>query len=515
VAFRACQDPGAVRRALSGEGHLLTEYFREEVLDGLDDGDRDFLLRTSVLERPSGEMCDAVLGVQGSADRLAHLAAAAHTFVLPLRDSGVYRYHALFREMLACGALHRFPDEVDRVRRRAVAWHRDHGEGRAAVDQALATADPALAADAMYAELAEVIHRGELATLERWLARFPDRPGHRDDIRLALCEGWLALMLGRRGDVQRWLAIAESHVGDDGPMPDGSTSRTVAVAALRMIASIGGSREVLDCARLIRDAGPDGSPYWAVAGVIAGVQEHVLGLAPDIRDAMAGPEFDARGMAAPHVVALGHLSFGAYRRGDSAEGDRLLREACEEVDRHALNDYPMVSIVHCVRAYAEALHGGADRSADAARHAEGLLATLIEVTDRGQIHLRLLLAEAALLRGDTVAAEAQLGMAEDRLFREPDAVVLHQWVDDLRARVERRRRRPPVAELTPAEQRVLDQLPTHRSLAEIGEHLYVSRNTVKSHTLSVYRKLGVAGRSQAVEQARLLGLLDRPARDLG
>ncbi len=66
-------------------------------------------------------------------------------------------------------------------------------------------------------------------------------------------------------------------------------------------------------------------------------------------------------------------------------------------------------------------------------------------------------------------------------------------------------------ELTTAEFRVLAQLPTHRSLVEIGEHLYVSRNTVKSHTQSIYRKLGVSGRSEAVARADELGLLDGPA----
>ncbi len=55
---------------------------------------------------------------------------------------------------------------------------------------------------------------------------------------------------------------------------------------------------------------------------------------------------------------------------------------------------------------------------------------------------------------------------------------------------------------------MLLELPTHRSLEEIGEVLYVSRNTVKTHAVSIYRKLGVSGRSAAVERARTLGILD-------
>ena len=55
---------------------------------------------------------------------------------------------------------------------------------------------------------------------------------------------------------------------------------------------------------------------------------------------------------------------------------------------------------------------------------------------------------------------------------------------------------------------MLQHLATHQSLSEIGEHLYVSRNTVKSHTGAIYRKLGASGRSEAIALARELGLLD-------
>jgi LuxR family maltose regulon positive regulatory protein len=61
--------------------------------------------------------------------------------------------------------------------------------------------------------------------------------------------------------------------------------------------------------------------------------------------------------------------------------------------------------------------------------------------------------------------------------------------------------------VTAAELRVLEMLPTHHSLGAIGAELYVSRNTVKSHTIAIYRKLGVSSRAAAVERARELGLL--------
>jgi ATP/maltotriose-dependent transcriptional regulator MalT len=73
--------------------------------------------------------------------------------------------------------------------------------------------------------------------------------------------------------------------------------------------------------------------------------------------------------------------------------------------------------------------------------------------------------------------------------------------------------RPPVplglkaAPMTEAERKVLRYLPTHFSIPQLAEQLHLSRHTVKSHTVSIYRKLGVSSRPAAVEMARALGLL--------
>ena len=88
--------------------------------------------------------------------------------------------------------------------------------------------------------------------------------------------------------------------------------------------------------------------------------------------------------------------------------------------------------------------------------------------------------------------------------------LLEAWVSRLQDQLERvgagdAEGRPA---LTSAELRALQYLPTHLSLKEIGERLYITRNTVKTHTISIYRKLGVTSRSAAVERGRDIGLLD-------
>ena len=71
----------------------------------------------------------------------------------------------------------------------------------------------------------------------------------------------------------------------------------------------------------------------------------------------------------------------------------------------------------------------------------------------------------------------------------------------------------PETALTSAELRVLQFLPSHLTLQQIGEHLFVSQSTVKTHVLSIYRKFGVGSRAEAVARARVLGLVERPMTD--
>ena len=120
------------------------------------------------------------------------------------------------------------------------------------------------------------------------------------------------------------------------------------------------------------------------------------------------------------------------------------------------------------------------------------------------------LAEAARLRGEVSVAADFLDLLDGLLVEEPDAVVLREWSARVRTDLGvQRRREERVVDLglTPAELRVLELLPTHFTLEEIGAELFVSRHTVKSHAVSIYRKLGVSGRSAAVERVQFLGLL--------
>jgi LuxR family transcriptional regulator, maltose regulon positive regulatory protein len=118
------------------------------------------------------------------------------------------------------------------------------------------------------------------------------------------------------------------------------------------------------------------------------------------------------------------------------------------------------------------------------------------------------LGRAYLALSDAAGVRAVLGQARDVLRARPDLGRLPAQVEELRSSLDLARQASPGASgLTTAELRLLPLLATHLTFREIGERLYISQNTVKTQAISVYRKLGVSSRGQAVQRVRAIGLL--------
>jgi LuxR family maltose regulon positive regulatory protein len=127
------------------------------------------------------------------------------------------------------------------------------------------------------------------------------------------------------------------------------------------------------------------------------------------------------------------------------------------------------------------------------------------------VQVRVELARCHLALPDTAAARTLLREADEILRRRPDLGIFVLQVEDLRAELAQVKDKssPGASALTAAELRLLPLLSTHLSLPEIGQEMFLSRNTIKSQAYSIYRKLGVSSRSQAVTHAAQLGLLER------
>ena len=275
----------------------------------------------------------------------------------------------------------------------------------------------------------------------------------------------------------------------------------------------GGVKRTEVQARLVREAGPRGSPYWCSAALHAAIAAHLAGKEPDLAAALEQAEFDARGFALPHAAALAHQGVEALRRGQTAEGTPARPRGQAGDRRGRARGLPDGH----VRVHRRGVRRGnprGDAPIRAGSRPRLVTARSDERRDRTRPHPPAAdprPGRAAPVRPDGCPSPRGRGRRGSSR-RSP-----MQWcsptgstpcaggstaTDDL----------PGTFEMTAAEQRVLEQLETHLSLAAIADHLYVSRNTVKSHTLAIYRKLGVAGRGAAVERARSTGLLPAPRR---
>ena len=510
LALKGAAAPEAVVERLTTTDTDLGTYFHEELMRGLDPDLRSFLVRTSILPRLSSALCDAVLGRADSAAVLRSLAASDNLFVVALEDgdADAYRYHHLFADLLLAELPFEAPGEEATLRVRGARWLADHGDADGAIHQAAAAGDLDLAASVLLRHLAELVQAGQTETLHRWMALFSDVEARRRPA-VALGRGWACVVRGEFVDAGRWLEILDASASAGGAA--GDRRLDLGRAALTMVHGRGGVLGVVAAAQSVLAGGPEDNPWWSTARLMDAVARPLADPSVDAPALCAAAEFATRGEPTAHAVALAHLAWAQLDLGQEAAGQAAIAQALAEVRAEGIEDYVLVIHVHAVAAYASARRGAVDAAAQAITFTCDLLRSLPEAVPRSRCHVRLVLAEAAFLLGDLARATRLVDEAEPLLRDEPDAVVLAAWVDRLRAVLtERRAVAVGVARLgiTEAERRVLAELPTHRSLEEIGEVLYISRNTVKTHAVSIYRKLGVSGRSAAVDRARDVGLLD-------
>ena len=189
LSLRGHADPAGFVAAFSGSHRFVLDYLADEVLDGQPGQVRAFLLETSVLERLSGELCDAVTGRAGSQAMLAGIERAG-LFLVPLDEvRGWWRYHHLFADLLRARLQAEQPGRVQALHRAAAAWCEEHDLADDAVRHALAAGDAAWAARLVERHVETLLGRSEGATLRRWLSALPAE-SVRDRPRLCLAQAY-------------------------------------------------------------------------------------------------------------------------------------------------------------------------------------------------------------------------------------------------------------------------------------------------------------------------------------
>jgi LuxR family transcriptional regulator, maltose regulon positive regulatory protein len=193
LSLRGQADPAGFVAAFSGSHRYVLDYLADEVLEGQTGQVRAFLLETSVLERLSGELCDAVTGRAGSQALLADIERAG-LFLVPLDEvRGWWRYHHLFADLLRARLQAEQPGRVQALHQAAAAWSDQHDLADDAVRHALASGDTDWAARLAERHIETLLRRSEGATLHRWLSALPVQ-AVRDRPRLRLAQAYAAAM---------------------------------------------------------------------------------------------------------------------------------------------------------------------------------------------------------------------------------------------------------------------------------------------------------------------------------
>jgi LuxR family maltose regulon positive regulatory protein len=508
LSLCAATDRDGFLRSHRGGGRYVTDFLTEEVINRQPEHIRHFLLQTSVLHQFSAPLCESVTG-SARAREIIGILDSESTFLVPLDDRQEwFRYHHLFADVLLFQLTHADPDVIPALRMRASAWHREHGQPGTAINYALAAGDAAAAV----AVIAESWHRyaaaGRFAIVQAWLARLGD-DRIKDSPLAAHCAAWIALVSGNRWALTRWLPVIEA-AELAGPLPDGMSSLKFSAALLRGALGFSGIGPMTEStARAVAmDSDPD-SPWRSFALACSGTARYLSGDFAAARQLLDQALWLPAALPAARWMAF---TFGCLlaveegRSGQAAELAQGMHELAAEQSFELIGGQP---------AFAGLARGAVHASEGRLEEAREELTSALESRRRRpglspwpMFEILLQLAPVLHDLGDQPAAAATLAEARDVLAFFPDgAQVQLQRLEKLERRIAEYPSAAPGEPLTPRERAVLRWLDGTLSLSEIGKNMYVSPNTVKTHTRAIYRKLGVSSRDDAIACGRRLGLL--------
>jgi LuxR family maltose regulon positive regulatory protein len=503
--------------SFGGDDRFVTDYLRAEELNRVEPAQLEFLLRTAVLEPMCAPLCDAVLDRDDSAQMLEQL-ERDNMFVVALdHQRRWFRYHHLFREMLQAELGRREPELPAALNRRAADWCNANGQPEVAIEYSVAAGDTDEVAR-LVGSLAGTYYRsGRVTTVERWLAPFDDSVLLARYPAVAVLGVWVHALRGRPDTAERWALAVETGRSED-PMPDGSPLETWAATVRALLCRKGVGQMRID-AELALSRLPVTSQWYPVSIVLRGMAVLFSGDA-DRAEVILGEAADAAaagGATWAGVVARSERALLALEREDLPAAESELALAGAFVDEVPSTDYVVTAILLAATARIAIVKGQGAQARQALVAAQRTRPMLTHALSWFAVHARLELAKAHLALSDASGAATLYREADDILRRYPSLGTLAADAKGVRAKLSTVADESSgwVSTLTAAELRLLPLLTTHLSFREIAERLFVSRNTVKTQAISVYRKLDASSRSEAIERAIELGLVDAPLASRG
>ncbi|MEA2058051.1 MAG: LuxR C-terminal-related transcriptional regulator [Actinomycetota bacterium] len=497
---------GFVER-FAGDDRNIADYLTSEALGQLPVALREFLLRTSVLDKLTGALCDAVADVSGSAAILDEL-ERSNLFLIPLDNRRRwYRYHHLFGEWLS-HELHRTePDLVTELHSRASRWYRENGSLRPAITHAIAAGDDQATADLIdqYLEHPGKVH---WSALWEWLGYLPDELVEAHPM-IATAHVWFALARGDFAHGFRWIDVADSAIHAAPTEMRPRIGRTVAL--FRVLGEmVTGNMEAarVEFEAMADKERPTGSNAYALAVGFAGIATFwsvgALEAIPALREgSVAREQASLTDGGVTALLAAAYAEIGDWTAAEAAAEAAFAMPPPWEHYR-----YPDLMAAHYARGKTLIARG---------EHDHGI--TQIE---QGLELARGWVEPIFVAYGCLALADALDDFAEQRAFvrearqlidssQDPGRLAAVLEAAERKLSIRQPSQRTPgtvhVEPLTTRELDVLRLLPSKLSLREIANELYISHNTVKGYTKSIYRKLGVTSRAAAIKTARDLDSL--------
>jgi LuxR family transcriptional regulator, maltose regulon positive regulatory protein len=509
LAHKAGGQRGTAGFAFTGDDRFLADYLHAELLAQLPAERVAFLTRTAVLDRLSGPLCDAVLATSGSAAVLQSL-ERSNLLVVPLdRQRDWYRYHPLFAELLR-GELERAePELVGTLALRAARWCQDQGLVEAAIGYGMEAGDADLVARGVEQAAISVYRSGRLATVQGWFDWFDDHGLLQQYPAVAVLGAWIQALGGHAAAAERWADAAErgSYAG---LLPDGSASIEGWRALLRAKLCRRGVAQMRADAQLALQLLPAGSLWRAPAQLLLGIAQLLAGdqNAADRVLAEAVEVAQDSGATVAASVALAERAMLAIARQDWPAAATLTEQARQVVAGARLEDCVTSLVLYGAGARVAIHHRDLDQADQDLARAQRLRPQATHALPYYAVQARLELTRAYLALAEVAAARRVLGEVEDLLRWRPDLGTLPHQASQLRSQLDHSGSEViEAAPLTGAELRLVPLLATHLTFREMGQQLYVSPHTVKSQVMSIYRKLGVSSRGQAVQRMQKIGLL--------
>ena len=509
LAVKAGGSPAEVGVTFAGDDRFMADYLRSEFLDRLSSAEVSFLTHTAVLERMCGLLCDATLNQTRSGDILDWL-ERRNLLVVPLdRRREWYRYHHLFRELMLSELRRREPGVISELHLRAAEWYEHNGMPEAAIEHAQAAGDAERVARLVLLLANPVWASGRSDTVLRWMEWFESNGQVEHFPAIAVHGAMMFALAGRPGDTERWATAAEA-APDTGTLPDGNTTEAT-VAYLRVLLCRNGLAEMRRDAQLAWNGLSTTSPYRATMLHAEGVSYLIEG-DPEQADPLfvRAVETATHAGVLPFVpVLLAERGIAAIERGDWAAAGTFADEAMAIMGDGQFEEYWTSALVLAWAGHVAAQRGDLQQGRLLVTRAARLRPLLSYTLPIVAAQALLEMAQTYIALADPGGARAVLRQVGDIFQQRPALGILPQRAEELQAKVETIRAGALGASaLTAAELRLLPLLPTHLSFREIGERLYVSRHTVKTQAISIYRKLGVSSRSESIDRMHELGLLE-------